>query len=55
MTSVAPAIRASAMRSGTVSIEMIRPAFITAADLIANSPTGPAPQMATLSPPLRSQ
>ena len=49
--SVAPAFRATAMRSGTVSIAMMRSAPSTLADWMANRPTGPEPQMATISPP----
>ena len=41
--SVAPAFRAMAMRSGAVSIVMMRSAPSTLADWIANIPTGPAP------------
>ena len=43
------------MRSGTVSMAMIRSAPMILADWIANSPTGPAPQIAIVSPPLISQ
>ena len=50
--SVAPALRASAIRSGTVSMTMMRSAPSTRADWIAKYPTGPAPQIATISPPV---
>src|ERR1700733_13428118 len=50
--SVAPAFCAMATRSVMVSIAMMRSAPRTLADWIANRPTGPVPQTATISPPL---
>lgn len=49
MTS-APSSRAFASRVGTRSIANTRPAFIIFALTIANSPTGPQPKIATVSP-----
>ena len=52
---IAPAACASASRSGTVSIAITRSAPSRKALRIANWPTGPQPQIATVSPPLRLQ
>ncbi len=54
MMSVAPALVAIAMRSGTFSMAMMRSAPMILADWMAKRPTGPAPQIATMSPPLTS-
>ena len=48
-SSSAPSVLARASRSGTSSMAMTRLAFITSADWIANRPTGPQPQTATVS------
>ena len=51
MMSVAPNFFAKAARSGTVSMTMMRSAPMILADCTANRPTGPAPQIAMISPP----
>jgi hypothetical protein len=46
----APPASAMASRSDTSSITMLRPAPSISAERIANWPTGPQPQIATVSP-----
>ena len=46
----APPASAMARRSGTSSIAITRPAPIISAERMVNWPTGPQPQIATVSP-----
>jgi hypothetical protein len=49
-SALSPPAWAIARRSGTSSMAMMRPAPIISAERMANWPTGPQPQMATVSP-----